>query len=375
MQAYISESAEGAKLARAAEVYLYDGGVIPLDLEGARFNKNRSLGGYNGDIVVNVAAGDITKTDNKLFVIGHEGYHMTSEGYGYSDTTGEDLADSFGNSAASVWDVYSTLGGYGTDMNGSTVSRSDWLNQTRSNSYSAPRTTSTLREGNSWIVQQDSNDIDPAWLKVGDSAVWIPDAIPNTFFGYDWPSNIKRTFATSTKTSFTIYGQKGPQDINIESINENGVVQFPTEGRGIARFGLRDSYIYNGVLAEHGDNWAAPDYAASLFNATQAYLDSKEEYANDLPLRYNDISSIDPENINLGHQTHNAGSDTDFLFMGRDGQSVANINQRDAARQNDYSRFLRQYGATRQYSYRGLVEGTTHAPGHFGHEHSGWRPK
>jgi hypothetical protein len=133
--------------------------------------------------------------------------------------------------------------------------------------------------------------------------------------------------------------------------------------------------MYNGVLAQHGDNWADPQYAASLYNATQAYLDSNEVYANDLPLRYNDISAIQPLRINLGHQTHDGGADIDFRYMGRDGQSVANINQMGPVRQNTYSGFLRQYGATRQYSFEGRVDGTRHAPGHFGHEHSGRRPR
>ena len=149
------------------------------------------------------------------------------------------------------------------------------------------------------------------------------------------------------------------------------MVRFPESGRGIERFGKRDSYSLNGVQGKHGDNWADPFYAAAVFNAVQDYLYFSREYRNDVPLRYNDISAYDPS-ISLGHQTHNAGTDIDFRYMGKDGRPVDNIFQMDPVRQAVFSIMLEMNGATRQYSYHAQVPDTKHAPGHY--EHSGWNP-
>jgi hypothetical protein len=109
-----------------------------------------------------------------------------------------------------------------------------------------------------------------------------------------------------------------------------------------------------------------------LYNSEQEYLDFSAEYRNDVPLMYNDMSAYNPA-INLRHQTHRSGSDVDYRYMGRDGKPVRDIGKMDAVRQATFTTILQMNGATRQYSDRGSVAGTTHAKGHRDHEHSGRR--
>jgi hypothetical protein len=136
LQVYIDTTAEGRDLANVAKVFIYDGdpNVIGRDTAGAKYNKNLSAGGYDtdsGNIGINAWTLDMTDTDAKVTAIAHEGYHLVARDYGYNATTEDRLADSFGKSGRDVWNAYSWLGGYDTNINRTNYNQSDWLKDNR----------------------------------------------------------------------------------------------------------------------------------------------------------------------------------------------------------------------------------------------------
>jgi len=163
MAAYVRDTTDGKRLAQAAGLHIYNGDptAIGLDTAGARFDKNFAMGGYDtvtGQIAINAYATDLTNTDHKLFVIGHEGYHALADakGYGYDTATEESLADSFGQSASDVWDAYSWLGGYDTDVGAASYHQDAWLRDFQDGS--------TVSAGNAWVQTRPSAVFDPRQL-------------------------------------------------------------------------------------------------------------------------------------------------------------------------------------------------------------------
>ncbi len=159
----MDQTLEGRELALQAGVLIYNGDarVIGPDTAGAAFNKNRSAAGYDsasGTIALNANALDLSRTDNRLYAIGHEGYHALADqaGYGFGAETEELLADRFGASARDVWRAYSYLGGYETDVGGADFNQAAWLN--------ANTDSRAMRRGNAWMREADSASLRPAYL-------------------------------------------------------------------------------------------------------------------------------------------------------------------------------------------------------------------
>ena len=191
LQVYIDTTAEGRELAKVAEVFVYDGDpdVIGRDTAGAKYSKNYSLGGFDresGNIGINAWKLNVTNTDDKVYTIAHEGYHMVAQDYGYNKETENRLADSFGKSGRDVWNAYSWLGGYSTNVGSSNYNQSDWLKENRTSNYSSVAKYSTLRQGNEWVQGIDSSNVLPAELYDRDGN-FIKEFNPTDRNVYVWP--------------------------------------------------------------------------------------------------------------------------------------------------------------------------------------------
>ncbi len=163
---FLSISASPASVSdyHNSSVQLATGGgaaVIGPDTAGAAFKKNRLAAGYDpasGTIALNANALDLSRTDNRLYAIGHEGYHALADqaGYGFGSETEELLAESFGASARDVWNAYSYLGGYETNVGGERINQAAWLN--------ANADSRAIQRGNAWMRQAGSASLRPAYL-------------------------------------------------------------------------------------------------------------------------------------------------------------------------------------------------------------------
>nr|VFK22545.1 MAG: Haemagluttinin repeat [Candidatus Kentron sp. LPFa] len=145
-------------------VVIYDGdpNTIGVDsnlpTDNTEFNKNLAKGGYSSTsdgIGVNAWQTDMTSTDDKVQVIGHESYRVIADkkGYGYNDQTETALAKRYGESTRDTWNAYSAIGGYETNRNAGSISSGDWLAQNRGSSV--------VKSGNKWIGRQDSREMEP----------------------------------------------------------------------------------------------------------------------------------------------------------------------------------------------------------------------
>nr|VFJ95184.1 MAG: Haemagluttinin repeat-containing protein [Candidatus Kentron sp. LFY] len=169
-QGSMQNMVDGLSGQEGTSVVIYDGdpNVIGLDsnlpANNTEFNKNLAKGGYSSasdGIGVNAWQTDMTSTDDKVQVIGHESYRVIADkkGYGYNDQTETALAKRYGESTRDTWNAYNAIGGYETNQNAESTSSGDWLAQNRGSSV--------VKSGNEWIGRQDSREMEPLVLFLG----------------------------------------------------------------------------------------------------------------------------------------------------------------------------------------------------------------
>nr|VFJ65296.1 MAG: filamentous hemagglutinin family N-terminal domain-containing protein [Candidatus Kentron sp. DK] len=164
VQTAMQSVADGLTGQEGTKVVIYDGDPNAIGIDGnlptdnTQFNKNLAKGGYSSasdGIGVNAYQTDMTSTDDKLQVIGHESYRAIADkqGYGYNAQTERAVAYRYGESVRDTWNAYSAIGGYQTNQNAGSTSGADWLSQNRSSSV--------IASGNEWIGRQDSQEMKP----------------------------------------------------------------------------------------------------------------------------------------------------------------------------------------------------------------------
>ncbi len=254
-----------------ASANVYHDSSLQLDTAGAAFNKNRSAAGYDsasGTIALNANALDLSRTDNRLYAIGHEGYHALADqaGYGFGSETEELLAESFGASARDVWRAYSYLGGYETDVGGADFNQAAWLN--------ANADSRALRRGNAWMRQADSTAMKPycgidANCYGGDFAERFRSARKVVSIGESGPYRMmaKLDPETDEVVGYLAYNPKSRETITMKPqevadfypLAESGLAELALEGQpNYAHIPANYANgLYEGSLLEmYRDDWA-----------------------------------------------------------------------------------------------------------------------
>jgi RHS repeat-associated protein len=177
------------------------------------------------------------------------------------------------------------------------------------------------------------------------------------------------------RAGVTILGHDGT--VQLLEPNEFGVVQFPEEGLGFARYttasgannGNNENYTVNGVV-HHTDNWASPECAVAFYNTIQTFYSE-----TNITIHYGDISAYNPS-VNLGHSTHYTGNSIDIHYWDSNGNELHGASAYASGNVTTTDTFLRiaqENGFTRNYTYGGRFthQGNNNQSLHKDHIHIG----
>ncbi|WP_341900184.1 glycosyl hydrolase 108 family protein [Fluviicola taffensis] len=223
----------------------------------------------------------------------------------------------------------------------------------------------------------------PQNLGYGRSLSDLSMAKTGTSHDYVIANNGTITYTAGTNTTHRYFFEGNQNPTYTLVTNASGLVQFPDNGIGFARYGTVDAGgTDNGVAYGPGDHFLLPITAAALFGLMRR-LNADHQFTVSL----GDMSSSngrDPwqagfaHHAGHGHNGNRSGLDVDFRYLNRQGtsfQAENAFNNPNFSRENNQTLFdtARQFGFTSNFQGNsGNLNNVAREDGHNDHGHLGF---